>query len=254
MVQLAEISWTEAQIVLKRIDIVILPVGSTEQHGSHCPLGTDHLTAAAVAKVVGERTCLPVLPIVPIGVSSHHRQFPCTLWTPPSVFKNYIKAVIFSIASHGPRKVLVINGHGGNTNSLCELAEELRSDDDIFVAVVNAFPGRLDGHAGEDETSIMLYLHPELVKMERATDTQQNTSIAGIMMKAQKVGPADFGWDTIDLSSTGVFGAAGKIIKATKATAAHGKEIMAPHIDEICTFTEELKTAKLDDLLPKPHK
>jgi creatinine amidohydrolase len=250
----AEVSWVEAQAILKDVDTVILPVGSTEQHGPHCPLGTDHITAEAVAVTIGDRVGLPVLPVVAVGVSSHHRQFPGTLWAPPAVFRDYVKAIILSAASHGPRKFLIVNGHGGNTASLKEVAEDMRSDENIFIAVANAFPAKLDGHAGEDETSVMLHLRPELVKMKKAVDTKQNEALAGIRMKAQKVGPADFGWDTIDLSPTGVFGAAGKTIEATKATASHGEEIVKAHVDELCAFTEELKTAKLEDLLPKPHK
>ncbi len=252
--RLAEASWVEAQKTLGKVDTVILPVGSTEQHGPHCPLGTDHFTADAVANMVGDRAKLPVLPVVPVGVSSHHRQFPGTLWAPPAVFRNYIKAIILSASSHGPRKFLIINGHGGNTPSLKEIAEELRSDDDIFVAIATAYPAKLDGHAGEDETSIMLHLRPELVDMKKSVDTKQNDSIASIKMKAQKIGPADFGWDTIDLSPTGVFGAAGKTIEATKATAEHGEEILNAHIDELCAFAKDLKKAKLEELLPKPHK
>ena len=250
----AEVSWVEAQAILKDVDTVILPVGSTEQHGPHCPLGTDHITAEAVAVTIGDRVGLPVLPVVAVGVSSHHRQFPGTLWAPPHVFRDYIKAIILSVSSHGPRKFLIVNGHGGNTASLKEVAEDMRSDENIFIAVANAFPAKLDGHAGEDETSVMLHLRPELVKMKKAVDTKQNEALAGIRMKAQKVGPADFGWDTIDLSPTGVFGAVGKTIEATKATASHGEEIVKAHVDELCAFTEELKTAKLEDLLPKPHK
>jgi creatinine amidohydrolase len=250
----AEVSWVEAQAILKDVDTVILPVGSTEQHGPHCPLGTDHITAEVVAVTIGDRVGLPVLPVVAVGVSSHHRQFPGTLWAPPAVFRDYVKAIILSAASHGPRKFLIVNGHGGNTASLKEVAEDLRSDEDIFAAISSAFPAKLDGHAGEDETSVMLHLRPELVKMGKAVDTKQNEALAGIRMRAQKVGPADFGWDTIDLSPTGVFGAAGKTIEATKATTAHGEEIMKTHIDELCAFAEELKAAKLGDLLPKPHK
>ena len=252
--KLAEVSWVEAQAILKKVDTVILPVGSTEQHGPHCPLGTDHITAEAVANMVGDMVKLPVLPVVPVGVSSHHRQFPGTLWAPPSVFREYVKAIILSASSHGPRKFIIFNGHGGNTPSLKEVSEDLRSNENIFVAVTTAYPTKLDGHAGEDETSIMLHLRPELVKMEKAVDTKQNEALAGIRMKTQKVGPADFGFDTIDLSPTGVFGAAGKTIEATKATAAHGNEIVKAHVDELCAFAEELKKANLEELLPKPHK
>ncbi len=252
--RLAEVTWVEAQRALKRADTVILPVGSTEQHGPHCPLGTDHFTADAVANMVGERAKLPVLPVIPVGVSSHHRQFPGTLWAPPSVFRDYVKAVILSASSHGPRKFFIINGHGGNTPSLKEVAEELRSDAEIFVAIATAYPSKLDGHAGDDETSIMLHLRPDLVDMKKAVDTKQSEELAGMRMKTQKVGPADFGWDTIDLSATGVFGAAGKTITATRATREHGEEITKTQVDELWAFTEELKKAKLEELLPKPHK
>jgi creatinine amidohydrolase len=252
--KLAEVSWVEAKRILKSVDTVILPVGSTEQHGPHCPLGTDHLTADAVANMVGNRVKLPVIPVIPVGISSHHRQFPGTLWAPPSVFRAYIKAIILSASSHGPRKFLIINGHGGNTPSLREVAEDLRSDDEIFVAITTAYPSKLDGHAGEDETSLMLHLRPDLVDMKKAVDTKQNEALAGIVMKTQRVGPAEFGWDTIDLSPTGVFGAAGKTIEATKATPQHGEEILRAHVDELCIFAQELKKAKIEELLPKPNK
>lgn len=247
-------SWVEAQKILKTVNTVILPVGSMEQHGPHCPLGTDHMTAEAVAEDIGKRTGLPVLPVVPVGVSSHHRQFPGTLWAPPAVFRDYIKAIILSAASHGPHKFFIVNGHGGNTPSLKEVAEELRSDYEIFVAIATAYPTKLDGHAGEDETSLILHLRPELVDMKKAVDTKQSEELAGIRMKTQKVGPADFGFDTIDLTPTGVFGAAGKTIEATKATAKHGEEIYNAHLDELYTFAVELKKAKLEDLLPRQHK
>ena len=251
--KVAELSWVEAQKVLRAVDTVVLPVGSTEQHGPHCPLGTDHFTAEAVAVAVGERAGLPVLPVVAVGVSSHHRQFPGTLWAPPDVFRDYVKAIILSASSHGPRKFFIVNGHGGNTASLKEVAEELRSDDDIFVAIANAYP-KLDGHAGEDETSLIIHLRPELVDMKEAVDQKQSEALAGIRMKTQKVGPAEFGFDTIDLTPTGIFGAAGKTIEATKATAKHGEELYEAHLEELCDFAEDLKKARLEELLPKPHK
>ncbi|TRO48691.1 creatininase family protein [Candidatus Bathyarchaeota archaeon] len=83
LVRLHEISWSEAKELFQETDVAILPVGSTEQHGPHNPLGTDHLVAEALSKVVGERTGVPVLPIIPVGISEHHRQFPGTLWVRP---------------------------------------------------------------------------------------------------------------------------------------------------------------------------
>lgn len=253
MVRLTDISWIDADKFLGSIDTLLVPVGSTEQHGPHAPLGTDTYTADFVANIVADKTGIIVLPTIPIGVSDHHRQFTGTLWVSSRIFHDYIMAVILSAASHGWRKFLIVNGHGGNTPSLHEVCEELRRYHGIFTAVLNAYPPKMDGHAGRDETSIMLHLHSDLVYMDRAPETTQHSEIAGIPMKAQKIDPAEFGYDTIDLSMTGVFGAAGKTIKATEATQKHGKKILEEYITEIIELVERIKKAKLVELLPKPH-
>lgn len=259
MVQLAEISWSEANELFKKLDVAILPVGSTEQHGPHNPLGTDHLVATALSKAVGDRTGVPVLPVIPIGISEHHRQFPGTLWVPPSVFRNYVKSVILSITTHVPRKILIINGHGGNEAALIEIAGDLRREHNIFVAVLMAFPptmmGEKSGHAGYGETSINLYFHKHLVKMDRAVDTLQNEKLGPFAIKRLgSIGPAQFPWDTIDLSDSGVLGQAGELIVSTTASEDTGKALMEPFIEEVCKFVETLKKATLEDLLCKPHK
>ena len=79
----------------------MIPVCATEQHGPHNPLGTDHLLAAAVARRVGDATGVPVLPVVPVGVSEHHRQFPGTLWVDPPVFREYLLGVALAVAEPG---------------------------------------------------------------------------------------------------------------------------------------------------------
>ncbi|TFH15186.1 creatininase family protein, partial [Candidatus Bathyarchaeota archaeon] len=98
MVQLAEISWSEAQKLFMEHDVALIPIGSTEQHGPHNPLGTDHLLANAVAKRIGDETGLPVAPVTPVGISRHHRQFPGTLWVLPNVFREYMISIALSIA------------------------------------------------------------------------------------------------------------------------------------------------------------
>ena len=254
MVQLAETSWPEVGKLFEETDFAILPVGSTEQHGPHNPLGTDHLIAARMAFEVGERTGVPVLPIVPVGVSAHHRQFPGTLWVSPKVFRDYIKGITLAAKSHGVKKILVVNGHGGNTPSLMEVAGELRREHGVFAAVASAFPP-MDGHAGEGETSANLYFHGHLVKMDRAVDTKQNKTLGGLEVEGfNYVYPGRFAWDTLDLSPTGVMGSAGATIKSTTATEEKGKELMEPYIDELCALVEELKKTDIKGLLPKPHK
>ncbi|MFH2110827.1 MAG: creatininase family protein [Candidatus Bathyarchaeota archaeon] len=255
MVQLAEVSWAEAEKLFRENDTVILPVGSTEQHGPHNPLGTDHLIAAAFSKAVGDRTGVLVLPVVPVGISEHHRQFPGTLWVPPEVFRDYMLSVALAVASHGARKILFFNGHGGNTAALVEVAGTLRRDFDVFAAVLMTFPPGIDGHAGEKETSMNLYYHGRLVKMDRAVDTTQSTHLGPLPITGiSNLGPMLFPWDTVDLTPTGVLGSAGKKIVSTTASKKIGEDIMRPFTEEVVKLVEAIKVADAAELLSKPHK
>jgi creatinine amidohydrolase/Fe(II)-dependent formamide hydrolase-like protein len=111
------------------------------------------------------------------------------------------------------------------------------------------------GHAGTGETSVNLYFHGHLVNMEKAVDTPQKERLGPLTIEGfNGIGPAQFPWDTIDLTDTGVLGAAGKLIESTKATEELGKSLMEPFIEEIAGFVEKLKKADLGSLLSKPHK
>lgn len=252
--KLAEMTWSEAGEAFAESGVAIIPVGSTEQHGPHNPLGTDSLIAAAVAGEVGERTSTVVLPVVPVGVSAHHRQFPGSLWVPPRVLRAYVREISLSLSSHGVRKILFVNGHGGNDAALAEVAGELRREHGVFAAVASAFPPALDGHAGEGETSANLYFHGHLVKMERAVDQEQNDRLGPFEIEGTKtIGPAKFPRDVIDLTPTGILGNAGFTVRVTMASMEGGRRLMEPHIEALCAFVENLKRADLGDLLCKPH-
>ena len=251
---MAEKSWLEVRRLFEETDTAIFPVGSTEQHGPHNPLGTDHLIAARIAFEVGERTGAIVLPVVTVGVSVHHSQFPGSLWVSPAIFRSYVKAIILAATSHGITKFLVVNGHGGNNSSLMEIAGELRREHKVFIAVASAFPP-MDGHAGEGETSANLLFHGHLVDMSKAVDTKQTEKLGSLKVEGFNfVYPGRFAWDTLDLSPTGVMGRAGVTIRSTTATKKKGRELMEPYIEELCSLVEELKKAEIKGLLPKPHK
>jgi len=233
-----------------------VPVGSTEQHGPHNPLGTDHLLAGALSRVLGDRTGVPVTPVIPIGISRHHRQFPGTLWVPPDVFRAYVLNIALSLAEHGVNKIVFVNGHGGNSAALMEVCAKLRADYGVFACMITSYPpGKLSGHAGAGETSQNLYYHPELVHMEQAVDTKQNTKLGGLKLKTMgSIGPASYPWDTIDLTDTGVLGAPGTTVMSTTASAEMGKELMEPYTEELVTFINQLMKEDVSKLLPKPHK
>lgn len=255
MVQLAERSWKKAKKIFKEYDVALIPVGATEQHGPHNPLGTDHLLAAAVAKHVGDETGVPVTPVIPVGISEHHRQFTGTLWVPPNVFKDYMLAIALSVVTYGTTKIVFVNGHGGNTSALLEVCQKLRREFNVFGCIIHSYPSGLNGHAGAGETSQNLFFHRHLVKMEEAVDTEQNTMLGPFEMTGfNRIGPAMFPWDTIDLTNTGVLGSAGTKVEATKASIEMGKQLMEPHLMELVQFVEQMKKTDVSNLLAKPLK
>jgi len=241
---LYEMSWPEAKEYFQRNDVAILPVGSTEQHGPHNPLGTDHLIAKAIAEEVAKRTGVVCLPVIPFGVSSHHRHFCGTVYVRPEVLKEYVCDVCLSLKAYGVKKILVVNGHGGNISALTEAARELRERESVFVTVFQWWPlaGKLlpeifsqeeRGHAGAEETSLNLFLHPQLVNMEKAVDeapAQPFPQLEGLSIP----------WNTIDHTKSGVFG------KSSTANAEKGRRIFEAVIEELVKVVEKLKELKVE--------
>ena len=121
-------------------------MGSTEQHGPANPLGTDFLLAKAIAEETAKRTGVLCLPVVPFGVSSHHKQFWGTIFISSGTFKAYVREVCLSLCYYGVRKIVIVNGHGGNLAALKELARELR-EEGIFVSVFQWWPAAVEAFA-----------------------------------------------------------------------------------------------------------
>jgi creatinine amidohydrolase len=246
---LHEMSWAEAKEYFAKNDIAIIPVGSNEQHGPQNPLGTDHLIAKAIAEETAKRTGVLCLQVIPFGVSSHHKQFWGTVFISPKVFKNYVKEVCLSLDYYGIRKIVIVNGHGGNRCSLMDMARELR-EKGIFVsvfqwweAVGKLLPDRFKpeerGHAAAEETSVNLALHPQIVRADKAVDEEPRRHAAeaeGITLPL----------DTVDETSSGVFG------KSTTASAEKGKKVLEAVISELVKHVNLLKKVKTEDLMQKP--
>jgi len=245
---LNEMSWTEAKEYFTKNDMAILPVGSNEQHGPQNPLGTDHLIAKAIAEETAKRTRVLCLQVVPFGVSSHHRQFWGTIYISPRTFKKYVRDVCLALNYYGVRKIVIVNGHGGNLPALIELARELR-EEEVFVSIFqwwevagkllpDLFKPEERGHAGAEETSMNLALHQHIVDMDKAVDEEPRrhfTQTEGIT----------FPFDTVDKTSSGVFG------KSTTASAEKGKEIFKVVVNELVKHVALLKKAKTEDLMQK---
>jgi creatinine amidohydrolase len=111
-------TWTEVESYLKQSQGIILPIGSTEQHGPTGLIGTDAICAEAIAKGVGEATSALVGPTINVGMALHHTGFPGSISLKPSTLIQLIQDYITSLTRAGFTKFFFINGHGGNIATL----------------------------------------------------------------------------------------------------------------------------------------
>jgi creatinine amidohydrolase len=127
--QLALSTWSETEDYLRQHDGIIVPIGSTEQHGPNGLIGTDHLCAELVAKGVGDKIGCAVAPTLTYGMSQHHLGFSGSATLRPSTLMLVVRDVVQSLAVHGFRHFFFINGHGGN------VATVTAAFDEIYAAV-----------------------------------------------------------------------------------------------------------------------
>ena len=176
--RMAEMTSSTLQEVIKQSPVALIPVGSNEQHGPHLPFSTDIIIASSItehaaANLVSQHPVL-VTPPISIGCSTEHLDYPGTLSTRPKTFIRYMTDIIGSLVLTGIRKILIINGHGGNRYMIGTLLHKTARKHGIFLAVTH--PDRLTHdafeqiraskemggfHAGEPETTLLLYLTPQ---------------------------------------------------------------------------------------------
>lgn len=120
-------TWQEVERYLERSTAIILPVGSTEQHGPNGLIGTDALCAELVARGVGEATGALVAPTLSFGMAQHHMAFPGTMTLRPQTLLGVLVDLLSSLARHGFERCLVINGHGGNMATIMAAFSELHA-------------------------------------------------------------------------------------------------------------------------------
>jgi len=142
--------------------VVILPVGSFEQHGPYLPYETDSLVACEVAKRLGARLRAPVLPPLNYGVSTEHMGFPGTVTLEPTTLCLILRDILASLAEHGVELVIVVNGHGGNKHVLEACAThwnmEFSTPAVIHTFVYDHVDMQGDKHAGPVESSIAAHI------------------------------------------------------------------------------------------------
>ncbi|WP_324663674.1 creatininase family protein [Haloarcula sediminis] len=206
---LRDATWPEAEAT--ETDLAVLPVGSTEQHGPHAPLGTDSLTAQAVADAA-EAACddeVVVAPPIDVGVAEEHRDFAGTLWVSEDTFRDYVRETVDSLAHHGWTRVVVVNGHGGNVDPLREVCARITRHDEADAWAFTWFDA-VDapdmGHGGPVETSLLQATRPDLVREDRLDEA----AAGGADGWGEWVSGVNLAYDSSEFSENGCVGDPGE--------------------------------------------
>jgi creatinine amidohydrolase len=244
-----ELSVADIEALDRDATVLLLPLGSVEQHGRHLPLGTDSMLATAVsleaARLMGRAA---VLPPPWYGFSQHHMRFPGTVTLRAETMMALIEDIAQSVVAHGFRRLVLVNGHGGNVGLTDILSAKLGHQfyrrarvagltyfqlarDSIAKFRLSTAGGM--GHACEFETAMMQHVRPDLVNMQRAMVTYPNTGSAyvstDLIIGSRVRTYHDFG----DLSESGTLG------DPSLASAEAGAQFHRVVVEELVQFIDE---------------
>jgi mycofactocin system creatininase family protein len=222
--ELNDLTWPQVEHRAERGGILLIPVGSTEQHGPHLPLTTDTDIAVAVARGAAQLDPrVVVAPAVAYGSSGEHQAFAGTL----SIGSDVTEAVLVELgrsASVAFARVLVGSTHGGNATPVARAMAQLHADGHPVKAWWPAWPGDL--HAGRTETSLMLAIAPDRVRLEQAE--------AGDQRPIRTLLPVLVDHGVRAVSANGVLG------DPTGATSDEGARLLASAVADLAEMIREI--------------
>jgi len=243
---LGEMTWPEVDRKLAKIRVAVVPVGSCEQHGPNTTFTTDTDRAYEFCKLLAERVGSKILVFPPVGygLSTHHMGFPTTVTLSVETMIALLCDIAIAIDRHGIKKILYVNGHGGNRMALDATITKLKYERGIDAywtamgtrlfrdAMENDMEiPRIIGHACEVETSQCLYLAPWLVKKNlEAGETREESPY---FRRIFKDGNAAWDWRR-DASGNGALG------DARKATRELGKKMTDIALDQVTGIIDEI--------------
>lgn len=247
------LTWAEMNDAIEMQKVILLPTGSTEQHGRHLPLDVDVFLAESVCLEVGRRIPDKVLVLPPIayGLNLHHIDFPGTIHIEPDVFINFCLNITKSVAYHGFKKILLVNGHGSNTPLIDLIARKTVLETNSICGALGYFPLAMEAfnqikksevmaHADEFETSLYLHLAPERVQMDKAVadDDVRGEYVSSDSIYSNPVRFNDF-WGR--WTQTGVHG------DATVATPETGEVIFEAAVNGMIEVVKEWQSWPIAD-------
>jgi len=232
---------------------VIVPMGSTEEHGPHSPTG-DYLITDAIAESVAQATGDIITPTIPFSYSEYFRHYPGTVTVQAETLRLLLRDVVGSLLDQGFRHVILFNGHNGNGPILQTLIREFRRERGILVPAVaplgfaqspalmrELYGDNPIGHGGEPVGSMMTYLRPELVDVERAEEWgaqpflgQKTAGLGGVTFQGQQVMMA--------INMEDVTPPSGSLSDPRLASRERGERLVNHAIEDLIAFVRWFKT------------
>lgn len=245
-----KLTWAEMRQAIADERVIILPVGTTEQHGPHLPLDVDNYLCQSVcegaAKLVPDDVLL--MPPLSYGFNWHHIDFPGTIGIAWDNYVRFLLDIIKSVAHHGFKKVLIVNGHGSNRTLVEVAARQATMDSSVICAGFSYFELGLDAirevresprgwaaHADELETSLYLYLRPDGVRRD-------------LIQAENNMLPSDFWWQDVEAGGSigmmewwSTFSRTGVLGDPTLATREKGEVLYNAMTERLAALVREFK-------------
>ena len=187
-------TWKEVEKVYKENPVIFVSFGSMEEHGPHSITG-DYIAAYEIAKRAAEKSGSYCTPVIPYGYSEYFRGFPGTISISPKTVYNIAKDICISLMEHGIEKIILVNGHAGNSPILDILCRDIKRDNGIMIGKIDlwqsitpefkkALYGDINpsGHGAEPMTSVMHYLEPDLMRMDLLNESDRISNWEGFEM------------------------------------------------------------------------
>jgi len=251
----SDYTWPEIRELVRSNRVVVIPVGSVEDHGPHLPLDTDNLLVweicVAAARKVPEKAL--VMPLIPYGFDEHHIDFPGVITVDPFHFIHYLADVGKSVAGHGFKKILIVNSHGSNASLADVAARKVTIETPALCANVNTwtlgrkeigelresvFPGGVS-HACEYETSVYLHLAEEKVRKRKIGKDIPVQKSRFMWRDLERPSPVQLMEWWSSFSRTGVCG------DPTKANSGKGEKILKASVRYLADLISEFQARKI---------
>ena len=251
--RLANMTWPQVETYFKTRDMVILPIGSIECHGRHMPLGTDTIVPDKILDLFEEKNNdILIMPTMPYGATGFLAPFPGTVDIGDEALYLFLRNTVSAMKSHGAKKFLALNGHGGNTKALERVGLEL-SNEGCLLAIFSWFtnvqemnPAWKGAHGDGQETAAVMGIDPSLVDMSEI-ESDMTLNDLSPQLKASTFRNINFKGVNITVPRSYKFvtknGCMGPLPRKD-ATAEEGKKMLKAMADYMLDFAAEFEKVK----------